>query len=284
DVLLRGRVTIGVDTDVAVEINHALQHLIDRWQDSGQRRKIRFLDEIGRLRRHAQRTLGLLIGDITAPGQGLAVQVVEVGEAAPGQKVPFYVGELPFDSTFSIGITNGVGAKTKNKSAGKSEHLRGEHSIGTRAGDNQRAGVVDHTTWARAVIEAGRLKKEVLRLKAGVARVVLKEQPARIAEHQPGALCLDRLAIELHAVRGGIVLHLLARAKVILARALRWGAQLCCPDPACERAVGLPRRRDELCPARALEIWLAAAGIASGPIFRMISKGGIVAASRLTPL
>src|SRR5262249_31682008 len=84
--------------------------------------------------------------------------------------------------------------------------------------------------------------------------------------------------------RGGIVLHLLARAKVILARALRWGAQLCCPDPACERAVGLPRRRDELCPARALEIWLAAAGIASGPIFRMISKGGIVAASRLTPL
>src|SRR5262249_34088117 len=181
--------------------------------------------------------LGLLIGDITAPGQGLAVQVVEVGEAAPGQKVPFYVGELPFDSTFSIGIADGVGAKTKAKSAGKGDHLRGEHSIGTRAGDNQRAGVVDHTTWARAVIEAGRLKKEVLRLKAGVARVVLKEQPARIAEHQPGALCLDRLAIELHAVRGGIVLHLLARAKVILARALRWGAQLCCPDPACERAV-----------------------------------------------
>src|SRR5262245_11867268 len=50
DVLLRGRVTIGVDTDVAVEINHALQHLIDRWQDRGQRLKIRLLDEIGRLR------------------------------------------------------------------------------------------------------------------------------------------------------------------------------------------------------------------------------------------
>src|SRR5262249_41358028 len=50
------------------------------------------------------------------------------------------------------------------------------------------------------------------------------------------------------------------------------------------QTIGLPRRRDELCPVRALEAWLAAAGIASGPIFRMISKGGIVGASRLTPL
>jgi integrase len=46
--------------------------------------------------------------------------------------------------------------------------------------------------------------------------------------------------------------------------------------------VGIPRRRDDLCPVRALEEWLAASGITSGAAFRTISKAGVIG-SRLTP-
>ena len=44
---------------------------------------------------------------------------------------------------------------------------------------------------------------------------------------------------------------------------------------------GITRHR-ELCPVTALQQWLARAGIASGPIFRAVHKGGRVAATRLT--
>jgi integrase len=45
--------------------------------------------------------------------------------------------------------------------------------------------------------------------------------------------------------------------------------------------VGVPRRRDDLCPVRAIEDWLSAADISSGAIFRTVSKAGVVG-SRMT--
>jgi hypothetical protein len=50
------------------------------------------------------------------------------------------------------------------------------------------------------------------------------------------------------------------------------------------QSIGIPRRRDDLCPVRALEVWLAVAGITSGPIFRGVSQVGIVYDTRMTPL
>ncbi len=41
-----------------------------------------FLDDIGCFGRHTERPFGLLIGDVAAPGDGLAVQVIEVLEVA----------------------------------------------------------------------------------------------------------------------------------------------------------------------------------------------------------
>ena len=46
--------------------------------------------------------------------------------------------------------------------------------------------------------------------------------------------------------------------------------------------IAIPRRRDELCPARALEAWLNAAGISAGPVFRFVTQAGDISASRLT--
>jgi integrase len=46
--------------------------------------------------------------------------------------------------------------------------------------------------------------------------------------------------------------------------------------------IAIPRRRDDLCPARALEAWLNAAGFSAGPVFRFVTQAGDISASRLT--
>jgi integrase len=45
--------------------------------------------------------------------------------------------------------------------------------------------------------------------------------------------------------------------------------------------VGIPRRRDDLCPVRALEDWLGTSGIVNGAAFRSVSQVGVIG-SRLT--
>ena len=47
------------------------------------------------------------------------------------------------------------------------------------------------------------------------------------------------------------------------------------------QTVAIPRRADELCATAALERYLAVAGIASGPLFRAVSKAGRLLARRL---
>ena len=50
---------------------------------------------------------------------------------------------------------------------------------------------------------------------------------------------------------------------------------------AATQTVAIPRRADELCATAALERYLAAAGIANGPLFRAVSKAGRLLARRL---
>ena len=231
-------VAVGIDRHIAVQIDDALQRLVDRRQCAGQRLQVRLLDQISCVGGHAQRTLRLVVGDIAAPGQCLAVDIREVVEAARRQEVAFHIGERPLDPPFAIGVADPVGAEAKAQRAGKGVHLGGDDGIRTGAGGDHDAGVVDDTDRAAAVHEARRLEQEVLGLEAGEAWIVLNEQPAREGQHQPGALRGDRLAGHHHAVRRGVVLHLLAGGEVILARALRWTAQSCLSDPARQGAVG----------------------------------------------
>jgi hypothetical protein len=46
--------------------------------------------------------------------------------------------------------------------------------------------------------------------------------------------------------------------------------------------IAMPRRRDDLCPARAFEAWLSAAGVDAGPVFRFVTQAGVISSSRLT--
>ena len=86
-----------------MQIDDAFEQFVNWRQSIGQRAQVRPLDDIGRFRRYAERLLWLVIGNVAAPGESLAVEVVEVCEAASGQEVAFDIGERPLDPAFRSG-------------------------------------------------------------------------------------------------------------------------------------------------------------------------------------
>src|SRR5262249_28164318 len=147
-----------------------------------------------------------LVGDLPAPGQRLAVQILEVDEGAPREEVPFYPRKGSLDSPFAIGMAEMMSPKGEAQCARKGHHLRRNHGVRSRAGNHNHAGIVDDTTRAAPVIEAYRLEQEVFRFKAGEAWGVLEEQPARVGQGERGTLRTHHLAGENHTVRRGVVL------------------------------------------------------------------------------
>ena len=83
--------------------------------------------------RHAEGALGLAVGDVVAPGQRLAVEVVEIGEAAAGQEIRFHIGERAFDPAFAVRISHLVRTEPEAQGAGESRYLRGHDGVGTGA-------------------------------------------------------------------------------------------------------------------------------------------------------
>ena len=82
-------------------------------------------------------TLGFAVGDVVAPGERLAVEVVEIGEAAASQEIRLDISERAFDPTFAVGMPNPVCAEPEAQGAGEGRHLRGDDGIG--AGPGSRA-------------------------------------------------------------------------------------------------------------------------------------------------
>jgi len=135
-----------------------------------------------------------------------------------------------------------VGAEPEAKGSGEGQHLGGDDGISTGAGGEQDAGVVDDADRADALHEANRLEQERFGLEPGEARVVLHEQPARIGQHQPGALGSNDLAGrprfgEDHTMRRRVVLHFLSGREVVFASAPRRTAQARLPGPTGQGAV-----------------------------------------------
>src|SRR5215467_11122447 len=137
---------------------------------------MRFLQDIGRLGRHTEDALRLLVGDLPAPGERLAVQILEVDEGAPRKEVVLYPREGPLDSPLAIGMTEVMRPKHNAQGARKGHHLRRNHGVRSRARYHHHTGVVDDAKRAAAIVEADCLEQEVLRFKARKSRVVLEKQ------------------------------------------------------------------------------------------------------------
>ena len=132
DVTLGDRIAIGVDRDIAVQIDDAFEQLVDRRQYVGQRNEVRLLDDVGGVGRHAQRLLWFAVGDVAAPGERLAVEVVEIGEAPADEKIRLDIGERPFDPAFAIRVAHPVRAEAEAERAGEGGDLRRDDGVGAR--------------------------------------------------------------------------------------------------------------------------------------------------------
>src|SRR5262249_53447157 len=150
---LRYRVAVGVDRNVAVEIDDALEDLVNWWQDARQGLKVWLLQHISRLGRRTEDAVRFLVGDLPTPRQRLAVQIDEVDEGAPREEVPFYPKEGSLDSPFAIGMAEMMSPKGEAQCARKGRHFRRDHRLRSRARHHHHAGVVDDAKRAAAVVE-----------------------------------------------------------------------------------------------------------------------------------
>ena len=78
--------------------------------------------------------------------------------------------------------------------------------------------VVDHNAFARPAKVAHRIGQKHLAVETLKRRVALKQQHPRVTQHALRGLHLALLAGQLDLVRRRVVLHLLARLEVVLAR------------------------------------------------------------------
>jgi hypothetical protein len=60
-----------------------------------------------------------VIGDVTAPGDRLTIEVVEVLKVTSGQEVVLDVGKWALDSAFSVGVADSVGASAPAPAASR---------------------------------------------------------------------------------------------------------------------------------------------------------------------
>ena len=95
------------------------------------------------------------------------------------------------------------------------------------------------TELAKPSEELERLRQKHLDVEAVPSRIALDEASSREAHHQRSALQMLHLASDLHIVRRGVVLHLLAWLEVVSTSSDLWlEADLCFSAEAGERRVG----------------------------------------------
>ena len=99
-------------------------------------------------------------------------------------------------------------------------HLGYRHHVLAGAAEYDDVRVINHAVLARTVVVLRAIAQEQLALEPGEPRVELEEQAVGVAQHQRRGLYPAQRTADVHVVRRGVVLHLLARREVIAARRL----------------------------------------------------------------
>ncbi len=148
---------------------------------------------------------------LLARGARPLVQVLPVGEVLADQKSLLDAMERCLDPRRAIGIALLVGDKDKAVAFGEGDHLGRRDHRGAGAGGDYDVGVIEHAALGRPAEVGDRLRQKGFALKAREARIVLKENHARMTQHQRGALYAGHNTVDLRLVWARIVLHLTAR-------------------------------------------------------------------------
>ena len=113
-----------------------------------------------------------------------------------------------------------MGEEGDPKDLAEAFHLRGNLCIRAAAVSHQDARIVDDTPRAGAVHELKGFVEKDPGLEAGEGRVMLDKKLSGVSEDQPRTLGLPLVSTQQHNMGGSIVLHLLARTKLIGSRAM----------------------------------------------------------------
>ena len=139
----RHAVAIGVDGDKTGQVHYTDQALVNGRPEGGQRLKPGFFSGICLARRHGQGTFDFVVGGLAAPVFDLAIDLLPVGELAPGQKVLLDVTKISLDDRLAIGMANFMRLKAHPVNAAKGLHLRCHDGITAAAGGDDNAGIID---------------------------------------------------------------------------------------------------------------------------------------------
>lgn len=155
--------------------------------------------------------------DPVAPCTRLTVQVVPVGEGPSRQEVSLDKVEGAFYPPRTIRVADLVRHKLESETTGKRSHLgHGNHFPARTAQDND-VGVVDHHPLRRAAEVAMGVGQKRFTVEPLKPREELEKEHARITQDGRGRLHVAPLAAKHGLVRRGVMLHLLAGRKGILA-------------------------------------------------------------------
>jgi hypothetical protein len=128
--------------------------------------------------------------------------------------------------------------KAEAVTLGEGGHLWHRHHVAARAFQHHQVSVVDQVSFAGPLKILESVSKKDLALETPEGGNELKEEHAGITADQGGGLNRPQLAADLGAVRGGVVLHLLAGAKIILSHGfLRFVADALPPAEGRQRLI-----------------------------------------------
>ena len=204
------REDVAIDVDEAFDVHHAVMQQVDVGHPRRARHQMGLLFREEFERTGLQRA-SLFAVDALAPRTRLEIEVREVGEGSTGDKVSLDVVEAALDVGRAIGVALFVRDEGETVAPGEGLHLGHRHHVGARALEDDDVCVVHHAPPSGAAEEGHRLIEKHLAGEAIEARVDLHETHSRVGQHHRRGLHAVLDAADVHHVRRGVVLHLLAR-------------------------------------------------------------------------
>src|SRR6266851_4798969 len=213
----RDRVTIGMETDVSLEVDDALMEPVDVGHPDGEWLQARLLkgEELARYRPEV--TLVPPV-DLVAPRPGLGVQVRPIGEGPSGEKVALDIVEKSLHPGGPIGIADLVGDEGEAVSLAEGLHLGDGDHVRSRPLEDHDVGVVDHDPLGGPAEVLERVGQEGLALETLKPGDALEEDHPRVTQHGGGRLDETLLPPDHDFVRRGVMLALLSGLEGVLPR------------------------------------------------------------------
>src|SRR5580704_13501054 len=156
--------------------------------------------------------------DLIAPLPCPLIQVLPTGESPPRQKVGLDEPERPLYACRTIGIPNRVRYKLKAEALAKGGHLRHRHHVASAAAQHHHVRVIDHGPRCCAAEVAERFREKDLAVETPEGGIALEKQHPRIAQYRRGGLHSALFTAQFQIVGRRVMLHLLARRKIIAPR------------------------------------------------------------------